>query len=123
MKDKVTWWKSEETQIIPESIESLLVGRNKLNYSVRSYTVNELQGELTMFSLYQDYRNPHYTQYRIKELLKEIKGSHSNHSYLKIHKNLFGELIWVDTSPKNNKQRTKEKKKYLRESMWLRILN
>ena len=123
MNDKVTWWESEEIQIIPESIESLLVGRSKLNYSVRSYTVNELQGELTMFSLYQDYKNPHFTKYQIKELLKQIKKSDSEQSYLKIHKNLLGELIWVDTSPKSQKQRNKEKKRYLRESQWERILN
>ena len=102
----------EEVQVIPESIESLLEGRSKLNYSVRSYTVNELQGELTMFSLYEDYKNPHFTKYHIEELLKEIKKSDSNQSYLKIHKNLLGESIWIDTFPKTHNQRMKEKKTF-----------
>ena len=112
MEDKITLMEPDKVQVIPESIESLLEGRSKLNYSVRSYTVNELQGELTMFTLYEDYKNPHFTKYHIKELLKEIKKSDSNQSYLKIHKNLLGESIWVDTFPKTHKQRMKEKKTF-----------
>ena len=110
--EKITLMEPDEVQVIPESIESLLEGRSKLNYSVRSYTVNELQGELTMFSLYEDYKNPHFTKYHIEELLKQIKKSDSNQSYLKIHKNLIGESIWVDTSPKSDKQRMKEIKTF-----------
>ena len=44
MEDKITLMEPDKVQVIPESIESLLEGRSKLNYSVRSYTVNELQG-------------------------------------------------------------------------------
>ena len=110
--EKITLMEPDEVQVIPESIESLLVGRSKLNYSVRSYTVNELQGELTMFSLYEDYKNPHFTKYHIEELLKQIKKSDSNQSYLKIHKNLLGESIWIDTFPKTHNQRMKEKKTF-----------
>jgi len=112
MEDKITLMEPDKVQVIPESIESLLEGRSKLNYSVRSYTVNELQGELTMFSLYEDYKNPHFTKYHIEELLKEIKKSDSNQSYLKIHKNLLGESIWIDTFPKTHNQRMKEKKTF-----------
>ena len=110
--EKITLMEPDEVQVIPESIESLLEGRGKLNYSVRSYTIGELKGELTMFSLYEDYKNPHFTKYHIEELLKQIKKSDSNQSYLKIHKNLIGESIWVDTSPKSDKQRMKEIKTF-----------
>ena len=110
--EKITLMEPDEVQVIPESIESLLEGRGKLNYSVRSYTISELQGELTMFSLYEDYKNPHFTKYHIEELLKEIKKSDSNQSYLKIHKNLLGESIWIDTFPKTHNQRMKEKKTF-----------
>ena len=112
MEDKITLMEPDKVQVIPESIESLLEGRSKLNYSVRSYTISELQGELTMFSLYEDYKNPHFTKYHIEELLKEIKKSDSNQSYLKIHKNLLGESIWIDTFPKTHNQRMKEKKTF-----------
>ena len=112
MEDKITLMEPDKVQVIPESIESLLEGRSKLNYSVRSYTISELQGELTMFSLYEDYKNPHFTKYHIEELLKQIKKSDSNQSYLKIHKNLIGESIWVDTSQKSEKQRMKEIKTF-----------
>jgi hypothetical protein len=110
--EKITLMEPDEVQVIPESIESLLEGRGKLNYSVRSYTIGELKGELTLFSLYKDYKNPDFTQYDIEELLKQIKKSDLNQSYLKIHKNLIGESIWVDTSPKSEKQRMKEKKTF-----------
>jgi len=78
-----------------------LKDNQKLDYTVKSYSIGELEGELTMFTLFPDYENPHYFKSQIVKILKDIQKTNKNHFYLKIHKNHVGDPLWVDRSPEN----------------------
>jgi hypothetical protein len=107
LKEKPITKKIEETvqpknvKIISERQESLLKDNQKLDYTVKSYSIGELEGELNMFTLFPDYENPHFTKSQIVKFLKDIRKTIKNHFYLKIHKNHVGDQVWVDRSPEN----------------------
>ena len=99
----------KEVPIIDEKEEGFLKGIHKLNYEIRSYSIGDLQGEIMSFDLYKDYENPHFSKKQILRFLQEIQKSDRNHIHLILHKNLIGEPVWVDRSPKKNTRRRKRK--------------
>ena len=86
--------------IISEREETNLKDRERLDYSERSYSIGELEGELTMFTMFPDYENPHYTKSEIVQILSNIQKTDKNQFYLKIYKNQLGNPVWVDSSRK-----------------------
>ena len=99
----------KEVPIIDEKDEKFLKGIQKLNYEIRPYSIGDLQGEIMSFDLYKDYENPHFSKKQILRFLQEIQKSDRNHIHLILHKNLIGEPVWVDRSPKQNTKRRKRK--------------
>ena len=99
----------KEVPIIVEKDERFLKGIQKLNYEIRPYSIGDLQGEIMSFDLYKDYENPHFSKKQILRFLQEIQKSDRNHIHLILHKNLIGEPVWVDRSPKKNTRRRKRK--------------
>ena len=95
----------KEVPIIDEKEEGFLKGIHKLNYEIRSYSIGDLQGEIMSFDLYKDYENPHFSKKQILRFSSEIQKSDRNHTHLKLHKNLIGDPVWVDRSPKQNTRR------------------
>ena len=80
----------------------------ELDYSERSYSIGELEGELTMFTMFPDYENPHYTKSEIIQILSDIQKTDRNQFYLKIYKNQIGNPVWVGSSKKKTKTRRRE---------------
>jgi len=99
----------KEVPIIVEKDERFLKGIQKLNYEIRPYSIGDLQGEIMSLDLYKDYENPHFSKKQILRFLQEIQKSDRNHIHLILHKNLIGEPVWVDRSPKKNTRRRKRK--------------
>ena len=101
-----------EIPTIHESREKFLHGRQQIDYTERGYSIGELEGELTMFTMFPDYQNQHYTKDEIIKILKEIKRTDQNQFYLRIYKNQMGEPVWVDSENlKKKKIREREMKK------------
>ena len=85
------------------------------NIKIKSESI-ELEGELTMFTMFPDYENPHYTKSEIVQILSDIQKTDKNQFYLKIYKNQLGDPVWVDSS---RKKKTKTRRR--RESWSKRI--
>ena len=103
-----------EIQTVQESKEKFLKGRDQIDYTDKGYSIGELEGELTMFTMFPDYQNPNYTKDQIIKILKDVKrrGDDVDEHHLRIHKTQMGEPIWIDSEkPKKKKVRKKELKK------------